>query len=249
MKRQVIFGTMLSASLAVGLGAQQPQAGQPTGASGSPSQNAAHDGQTVTVTGCLQPGAQTGAKPGGSPTGAETPAAAQRAQGDGGYILTSVAAAGSMTGASGSSAGAVASGTSGSASGGASTPGGSGFSAGSGRPSNYRLVGGDNQNLQQYVGQRVEVTGTVMGRQGPAGSGSNTGTGTSSPSGTATGSPGGSATGAGAASGTGSNTSATAGSSSSGTTPSTGAQSQGGTSPSLRVTSIRPATAGGNCSQ
>jgi hypothetical protein len=37
--------------------------------------------------------------------------------------------------------------------------------------SSYRLTGGESQNLQQYVGQRVEVTGSVAGSAGSSSSG------------------------------------------------------------------------------
>ena len=59
MKRQVIFGTMLSAALAVGISAQQPTTG--TGASGSSQgeqtrSGSPRSGAEVTLTGCLQSG-------------------------------------------------------------------------------------------------------------------------------------------------------------------------------------------------
>ena len=50
MKRNVVFGTIFSAALAVGVGAQSGSTGSAT--QGSQSQN--QQGQTVTVTGCLQ---------------------------------------------------------------------------------------------------------------------------------------------------------------------------------------------------
>jgi hypothetical protein len=251
MKQQVIFGTLLSASMAVALSAQQPQGGQPAGASGSQNQSAAAEGQTVTLTGCIQPAGQmAGGTPGSSATGAGT-GAAQRSQG---YILK--IGSGSTTGASGSSASGTTSGTAGTGTGATGTrtgssTGGSGSSAASSQSSSYQLVGGDDQKLQQYVGQRVEVTGTLSGRQGVGGSAPKAGTGASGQSGATGGSTGGSSTGAGSATGaappaTGGASSATG--STGGTMSSTAAQGQG-MSPSLRVTSVRPAPGGGSCSQ
>ena len=50
MKRQIIFGTMLSAVIATGVAAQQPPAsGDPGSRPGQSSDSA----QTITVTGCL----------------------------------------------------------------------------------------------------------------------------------------------------------------------------------------------------
>ena len=57
MKRQLMFGTMLSAALAVGVGAQQPPAaGSGSTAPQTPSERPAPPPQAMTVTGCLQAG-------------------------------------------------------------------------------------------------------------------------------------------------------------------------------------------------
>ena len=50
MKRQIIFGTMLSAVIATGVAAQQPPASGDPGARPGQSSDSA---QTITVTGCL----------------------------------------------------------------------------------------------------------------------------------------------------------------------------------------------------
>jgi hypothetical protein len=141
MKRQLIFGTMLSATLAVGVAAQQPPASGSTPPAGQPPSDRAS--QSMTLTGCLKEA------PGGGGGGAAAPggATAGASQARGGFILTDAKPAGSMAGgatapgAATGTAGAGATGTTGSA------------------QSTYRLTGGDN--LQQYVGQKVEVTGTA----------------------------------------------------------------------------------------
>jgi hypothetical protein len=105
----------------------------------------------------------------------------------------------------------------------------------------YRLIGGESQNLQRYVGQRVEVTGTLAGAGASTSGSSTTGAGASSTgagtSSTGAGSTG--STGAGAGARTGADTGASA---------SAGSQGQG-SMPALNVTSVRAASGGGSCSQ
>jgi hypothetical protein len=149
MKRQLMFGTMLSAALAVGVAAQQPPpAGAPTGASPQPPGGDRPAAQSMTVTGCLEAASAAG----GAPAAAAEPGA-PGAKAAGGFVLTNVtagsAAPGAKTpGAATGTTGAGATGTSGSAA------------------SRYRLTGGESQNLQQYVGQKVEVTGSIAGGAG-----------------------------------------------------------------------------------
>jgi hypothetical protein len=193
MKRQFLFGTMLSVALAVGVSAQAPQSGAgqsqppsqpPAGQSQPPSDRPS--GQAMALTGCVQAAGSGSTAAPGAAAGASS----------GGFVLTNItpsSTAGSATpGAPGSPAGSPA-GTTGSA-----------------RPSSYRLSGGDN--LQQYVGQRVEITGSASARPSGAGSPS---AGASTP-----GSPG-----------------------------SPGASASGSPSdmPTLRVTSVKPASGGGSC--
>ena len=156
MKRQLMFGTMLSAVLAVGVAAQQPPAGGSTGASPQPpSDRPAQSAQSMTVTGCLQAASDAG----GAPAAAAEPAA-PGAKAAGGFVLTNVTPAGSM--ASGSTAPGAK--TPGAATG--TTGAGATGTTGSSTASRYRLTGGESQNLQQYVGQKVEVTGSVAGGAG-----------------------------------------------------------------------------------
>src|SRR5918912_3129244 len=95
MRRQFIFGTMLTAALAVGAGAQEP--GQ-TRASGQGNRN----GQTVTVAGCLQAANRPGTGAGQTATGGDT---TSRQQGDraagGQYILTNASMSSTGAGTSG----------------------------------------------------------------------------------------------------------------------------------------------------
>ena len=177
MKRQLIFGTMLSAALAVGVAAQEPTTkspaqpptttqqpttqppSEPTGTSGQTGARTGADktqsGQSMTLTGCLQSSSASSSAGASPTTGAGAPAAGSSSAARGGFILTDVKPAGSMAGNSTSPGGAAtaggATGTSGTASTGAST---------------YHLTGGESQNLQQYVGQKVEVTGSVAGGAG-----------------------------------------------------------------------------------
>src|SRR6185436_13018936 len=172
MKRQMIFGTMLSAALAVGVAAQQPPAspGQPPSTpSTSSSQSQSDSAKTVTMTGCLQAASGSGggaAAPGGAGAGAGASSASKS------YILASASPAGAA-GASkepGAPAGA---------------PGAAGTS---GTGSTYRLTGGDDKDLEKNVGQRVEVTGRLSGRgmgssSGAGAPGAGAGASGSSPSG------------------------------------------------------------------
>ena len=147
MKRQLMFGTMLSAALAVGVAAQQPPpAGAPTGASPQPPGGDRPAAQSMTVTGCLEAASAAG----GAPAAAAEPGA-PGAKAAGGFVLTNVTAGGSAAKAPGAATGAT----------GAGATGTSGSTA-----SRYRLTGGESQNLQQYVGQKVEVTGSAAGGSG-----------------------------------------------------------------------------------
>src|SRR5215217_5429158 len=103
MKRQFIFGTMLSAALAVGVGAQQPttgsgstgsgQSGSGSSSSGAQSQST---GQTMTVTGCLQAangpssGSPSAGGAGSSTAGGAGSTASSGSSRSGGFILTQV---------------------------------------------------------------------------------------------------------------------------------------------------------------
>jgi hypothetical protein len=155
MKRQLMFGTMLSAALAVGVGAQQPPAS--TGAS---PQTPSSSAPPMTVTGCLQAASDAA---GGAGAAGAAATAAPGAQARGGFILTNVTPAGSMAGGATAPGGSTSSatGTSGTAKGGAAT-------GGAAARSTYRLIGGEN--LQQHVGQKVEVTGTVAAGAGSSSS-------------------------------------------------------------------------------
>ena len=121
MKRQFLFGTMLSVALAVGVSAQapqsqpQPQPQPPAGQSQPQTERSpAQSGQTFT--GCVE-----------EASGSSAPAGAS-----GGFVLTNITPGGSS--ASGSTAGSAAGSTAG--------------TTGSARPSSYRLTGGED--LKQY---------------------------------------------------------------------------------------------------
>ena len=234
MKGKFVFGTLMTAALAVTVGAQQPPSGQaPTGQAGQQTGSSPQSrGQAITLSGCVQ---AAGGQAGGAATGAGA-AAAQR---EGGFVLTNVTA-----GAGGAAAGAAGPTATGAAGAGATSSRGTT----GGTPSGYRLMGG--QNLQQYVGQRVEITGTLAGGTGSTGSGAGAGTGVgagaSTPADPASpGRTGAGATGAGAGS-TGAPRTGASGSTATGA----GENPQGqGNMPALRVTSVKPAAGGGSCTQ
>jgi hypothetical protein len=216
MKRQFIFGTMLSAALAMGVSAQQPD------------QDRARSGQsqsdrTVTVTGCLQPASRPGSA--GATTGDTTSRQGQAGSSSAQYILTDASMSGSAstgaaagTGTTGTAAGAATGAGTGAATGaGASTP----KSSSPDSSKTYRLTGGQSDQLQQYVNSQVEVTGRLVSqddRRGTSGTGSAAGTGS-----TGAGTGAGTGTGAGAGAGTGSS----------------GSMAGGGNMQTLQVTSVR----------
>jgi hypothetical protein len=179
MKRQFMFGTMLAAVMAVGVGAQQPGQAGSAGQAGQSSSD--QSSKSVTVTGCLQSSPSSGAPATGDTTSRQSGSQAQ-------YILTNASTA---SGTSGSSTGAAGTGTSG------ATAGSTRSSAGAAKT--FRLQGGSSSDMQKYVNSKVEVTGTLASgsERGTTGSatGSATGTGTgSSSTGSATGSTSSSAT-------------------------------------------------------
>ena len=164
MKRQFMFGTMLAAVMAVGVGAQQPTAGQA-------GQSSDQSSRPVTVTGCLQSAPSSGAPATGDTT--SKPQSGSQAQ----YILTNATPA---------TAGTSATGTAGTG----ATPGAGSTKGSAGAAKTFRLQGGDSSDLQKYVNSKVEVTGTLAssserGTSGAAGSatGAGTGTGTGSATG------------------------------------------------------------------
>ena len=165
MKRQIIFGTVLSAALAVGVAAQQPPAGS-AGERQQPAGQATDPARTVTISGCLQASTSTGAGAAATPAPG---APATPSQASSGFILTNASRTGTT---------AEATPTPGAATGSTErNPAGVGTTGMA--ASTYRLMGGEDKDLQQYVGQKVEVTGTLSGRG--MGSGGAAGAGRPSP--------------------------------------------------------------------
>jgi hypothetical protein len=155
MKRQIFFGTMLSAALAVGVSAQQT----PPSSASTPGQSD-RTAQTVTVTGCLQSGSgasgSTASSPAGAPAGAPAGQAGATSSSSGQYIL-----ANATTGSGSSATGTT----------GATPPAGASSSSASTGKS-YKLVGGDSEDLKKYVNSKVEVTGTLDSKSSSSGAGS-----------------------------------------------------------------------------
>jgi hypothetical protein len=244
MKRQFVFGTMFVAALAVSASAQQtyPQT------QGQSDRQTSGQNQAITLTGCLVTADSLGAAHGatgaagtatGSATGSATgttSSAATAAGGDKQYVLThaSMGSASGTTAAGTTGTGTTGSGTTGSGTTGSATSGttGSGSIAGAAaRGVMYRLMGGDNEQLQQFVNSRVEVSGTLNNR-GAGSGGAMTGTGS--------GTTGSATTGSGT---TGSATTGSATGSASGTM--SGQQHDMANMPSLRITSVRQVS--GSC--
>lgn len=165
MKRQLMFGTMLAAVMAVGVGAQQP--GQPGSAGQAGQSSSDQSSKSVTVTGCLQASPSSGAAPGDT-TSRQSASQAQ-------YVLTNASTA---SGTSGSSTGTAGTGTSG------ATAGSTRSSAGAEKT--FRLQGGNSSDLQKYVNSKVEVTGTLASGTERGTTGGATGSATGSPSSSAT---------------------------------------------------------------
>jgi len=166
MKRNILFGSILAATLSIGVGAQTP-AGSGGQAGGKMSDD------KITVTGCLQP-ATTG-----------TSASAGDASKADNFILAN-AMAGSGSGGSMSSPSSSATGTSGSMAGGAPSSGATGSSASAGSSSagsassmsgananSYVLSGGKKDELRTMVNSKVEITGKID--QGSSAGSSNNG--------------------------------------------------------------------------
>ena len=212
MKRQVIFGTVFSAALAVGVGAQSP--GSTSGSQSASPQGPAASGQQVTVVGCLQggdmasstgsstsagsagsaTGSTAGAPPAGtagttgsSATGSSATADRSGAIAGGQFVLTnaqvSTGSSGATAGSTGATGATTAAGTSGTAAAGSASAAGAG--------SRFVLVGGNQQNLRQYANSKVEITG-MLDHQGTAGAAA---AGTGSTAGATTGSTTGATTG------------------------------------------------------
>jgi hypothetical protein len=177
MTRQLIFGAVLAAGLAAGTAAQQ--------AAPSTAQTD-RTGQSVTLTGCVQPADRTSAATAGTSGGDTT---SRQSSQRGPFILTNASV--TSSGSAGTSGTGTATGGTGTTGTGASASTGS-ATRGAGQTT-YRIAGGDDQNLHQYVNSRVEITGTLEDAAsrgtatGTSGTGTGAGgTGTAAASGTAT---------------------------------------------------------------
>lgn len=160
MTRNVIFGTMFSAALAVGVaaqtGSQDPQS-QRERQQQQPSQQ----GQQITVQGCLQSADIAGGAAGTSGTGTTGTQQQQQQRSGAQFMLTNAKVTSGGPGTSGTT------GTTG------TTP--------SISDTKFMLTGGNQQELRQYVNSQVEIRGTLQKSSAPGGG---TGTGTGSGYGT-----------------------------------------------------------------
>lgn len=182
MKRNLLFGTVFSAALAVGVAAQ----GGSTGTTSGGQTGMQNQQNQVTVTGCLQNADMAGGTAGtsGSGTSGSTTSGSQTsASSSAQFMLTNAKMA--KTGASAS--GTSSSGTSGTSGTTSATSGTSGATS----SNRFLLVGGTQQNLKQYLNSEVEVRGRLDQEKGGMSSGSassgTTSSGTGSAAGSATG--------------------------------------------------------------
>jgi hypothetical protein len=133
MKREFVFGGLIALALSVGASAQTT-AGQQYPSTQD------KDKDTVTVTGCLVPGAGGAVGTSGTTATTASPSAA-------GFMLINASK-------DGASAATTTAGTSGTTASGSTAP-----AADAGK--SFTLVGGDPADLQKWVNSRVEIKGTI----------------------------------------------------------------------------------------
>src|SRR5689334_11503208 len=146
MSRQFLFGTVIAAAMAVGVGAQStspqstsPQTPSPTTSSSQSDRQSSMSGKTVTVTGCLQKGDQSSTT--GTTGTTASPSSTTSSTGD--FVLNNVSMGGSDTAAS-------------------STPGTTGTASSSSAWRNgLKLSASASDDLSKYVNRKVEVSGTI----------------------------------------------------------------------------------------
>ena len=154
MRRHLILGTVFSAALAVGVGAQsggqsptgQPPTGQPpTGQppTGQDTKSSSSAAQTITVTGCLKADSSSPSAAPGAPAGA--PASSASA----GFILETSGSGAAATPASPTESPSPTA------------------TSGSSSSKTYKLSG-SSSDIASLVGKKVEVKGTLQSRAGGA---------------------------------------------------------------------------------
>ena len=147
MKRNLILGTVFSAALAVGASAQTPALQASQDPQQQPQQKESQQRQQVTVTGCLQSAEMAGAA-GTTGTGtAGTSGQTSRSE----FMLTNAKITSGAAGTTGTT------GTTGTAS-----------------MNKFKLTGGNQQDLKQYLNSQVEIRGTLQksaSERGSAGTG------------------------------------------------------------------------------
>jgi hypothetical protein len=153
MKRNILVGSMLCAALTVGAAAQSPAPSGQTSDQKQPTPN-----QTMTITGCLQEAGSAVSATGTSGSATKSPSKADN------FVLANATAA--ATGGT-TTAGAVASPDSRPAANTGTSPS-AGTAVGSSSASRadaaqYKLSGGDKDQLRRYVDSKVEITGKIEG--------------------------------------------------------------------------------------
>jgi hypothetical protein len=161
MKRQFLFGTVLAAAMAVGVGAQTPDPASPQTPPASPTsqsptsqtppsspsmdRQSSKAGQTVTLTGCVEKGGSGGATAG--TTGAASPSASASQ-----FVLKNVAAGGGSS---------------------SSTAGTSGTTISPSWQNGLNLSAG-SEDLDKHVNHKVEIKGKVDAAASATGAASST---------------------------------------------------------------------------
>lgn len=157
MKGNVFFGTVFSAALAMSVAAAQTTGSQ-TDPQSQQKEQQSQQGQQVTVVGCLQSADIAGGAAGTTGTGTTGTAGQQTSRAQ--FMLTHAKITSGGMGTTGT--------------GGTGTSGTTGTSK---ADTKFLLMGGNQQELRQYVNSQVEIRGTWH-ESGAAGGGAGTGYGT-----------------------------------------------------------------------
>ncbi len=151
MKRNLVLGTVFSAALAVGVSAQTT--GAQTGQQSSEQKN-----QQVTVTGCLENADMAGGAAGTTGTGTTGTTGQSRSSSSAEFMLTHAKITSGGTGTAGTT--------------GTGTTGTTGAMSSMNK---FKLMGGNQQELREYLNSQVEIRGTLQ-REMDRSSGAATGT-------------------------------------------------------------------------
>ena len=154
MNRNLVLGTVFSAAFAVGVSAQA------TGAQEPQQQSSQKQNQQVTVTGCLQDADMAGGGTAGTTGTGTAGTTGQTRSSSAEFMLTNA----KITSGGSGTAGTTGTGT-------------TGTTGAMSSMNKFKLTGGNQQELKEYVNSQVEIRGTLQ-RDADRSSGAATGTGT-----------------------------------------------------------------------